>query len=170
MNTDKRSSKNGNRKLLQKVLTSALSGEGAHILTREVFAGLDWKLSGFKPDGVSHSIFQLLKHMDYWQSWVVMWLDGKNPMLPKHARNCWPEATGPRDQQEWKQALEEFHHSLDQLERHSRTADLLLSQGQKTQLEMLQTIASHTSYHAGQVVVVRQLMGSWPPPSRGLTW
>jgi len=35
---------------------------------------------------------------------------------------------------------------------------------------MLQAIASHTSYHAGQVVLVRQMLGTWPPPSGGVTW
>jgi hypothetical protein len=35
---------------------------------------------------------------------------------------------------------------------------------------MLQTIGSHNSYHAGQVVIVRQALDAWPPPSGGLTW
>ena len=35
---------------------------------------------------------------------------------------------------------------------------------------MLHTIASHNSYHLGQIVLVRQLLGAWPPPGGGLTW
>jgi hypothetical protein len=35
---------------------------------------------------------------------------------------------------------------------------------------MLQAIASHNSYHAGQVVALRQILAAWPPPSGGLTW
>lgn len=170
MITDKRSSNNLERKLLQKDINSALSAEGAHVPTREVFTGLDWRLSGFRPDGVSHSIFQLLKHMVYWQNWVVKWLDGKRPTLPKCARNCWPETTAPADPKEWKRALEEFRNGLDELDRQAENGNLLMKHGGKTKLEMLQTIASHTSYHAGQVVVLRQLIGSWPPPSGGLTW
>lgn len=38
----------------------------------------------------------------------------------------------------------------------TQEADLLVKRGTKTQLEMLQTIASHNSYHIGQVVVLRQ--------------
>src|SRR5262249_12094487 len=49
-------------------------------------------------------------------------------------------------------------------------ADLLAKRGRKTPLEVLQTIASHNSYHLGQVVVLRQRLCAWPPPSGGLTW
>jgi hypothetical protein len=37
-------------------------------------------------------------------------------------------------------------------------------------LGMLQTIATHNRYHVGQVVAIRLLLDSWPPPSGGLTW
>ena len=30
--------------------------------------------------------------------------------------------------------------------------------------------AAHNAYHLGRVVLLRQMMGSWPPPSGGLTW
>jgi len=35
---------------------------------------------------------------------------------------------------------------------------------------MLHTIATHNSYHAGQVALLRQLLRKWPPPSGGVTW
>jgi uncharacterized damage-inducible protein DinB len=35
---------------------------------------------------------------------------------------------------------------------------------------MAQTMGAHNSYHAGQAVLLRQLLGQWPPPSGGLTW
>jgi len=31
-------------------------------------------------------------------------------------------------------------------------------------------VASHNSHHLGQVIILRQLMGSWPPPSGSWTW
>jgi hypothetical protein len=36
--------------------------------------------------------------------------------------------------------------------------------------EQLESFAAHNAYHLGRVVLLRQLMGSWPPPSGGLTW
>lgn len=40
----------------------------------------------------------------------------------------------------------------------------------KSPFEMLIAVAAPNSYHAGQAVVLRQLLGKWPPPSGGLTW
>src|SRR5262249_964287 len=54
--------------------------------------------------------------------------------------------------------------------RAAEKADLLAKCGTKTPLEMLQTIALHNSYHLSQIVMLRQRLCAWPPPSGGLTW
>ncbi|HVT98255.1 MAG TPA: hypothetical protein VHE33_12175, partial [Acidobacteriaceae bacterium] len=36
--------------------------------------------------------------------------------------------------------------------------------------EQLESFAAHNAYHLGRVVLLRQILGSWPPPSGGLTW
>jgi uncharacterized damage-inducible protein DinB len=100
----------------------------------------------------------------------VQWLTGKKPALPKHAGGSWPGENAPQDVEEWREALHQFEQSLQALIRASQEKDLLHKQGTKTRLEMLQTIASHNSYHLGQVVLMRQTLGAWPPPSGGLTW
>jgi len=158
------------RKVLEKTVGSALSGEGAHVGTKNLFAGLNWKLAGTRPEGVPHSIYQLLNHMIYWQDWVVKWLEGKDPAVPAHASDGWPGGPRPASAKEWQQAVRGFRSRLDRLARQSREADLLATRGKHSRLGMLHAIASHNSYHAGQVVVLRQLLHKWPPPSGGVTW
>jgi uncharacterized damage-inducible protein DinB len=158
------------RMTLEKTIGNALSGKGAHVATKGLFAGLNWKLTGTRPVGAPHSIFQLLNHMAFWQDWVVKWLDGESPAIPKHAAGGWPGNPSPADAKEWQGALRGFQSGLDKLTRQSRKSDLLTRRGQRSRVGMLQAIASHNSYHAGQVVVLRQLLGAWPPPSGGVTW
>ena len=31
-------------------------------------------------------------------------------------------------------------------------------------------VANHTAHHLGQVIILRQIMGLWPPPSGSWTW
>jgi uncharacterized damage-inducible protein DinB len=31
-------------------------------------------------------------------------------------------------------------------------------------------VANHNAHHLGQIIVLRQLMGLWPPPSGSWTW
>lgn len=158
------------RKILEKTIGRALSGKGAHVEAKKAFEGLPWKIAGGRPRGVPHSLFQLLNHMIYWQDWVLKWLGGEKPPIPKHAGGSWPGAAGPAASKEWEQAVRRFRKGLDEMTRRSREADLLSKRGGKSRLEMLRTIASHNSYHLGQVVQLRQILGAWPPPSGGLTW
>ncbi len=160
----------GSRNTLEKTIGSALSGKGSHVATKTLFAGLGWKAAGARPQGVPHSVFQLLNHMSYWQDWVVKWLDGENPPVPKHASGGWPGSVGPASAKAWQQAVRDFRNGLAKLERQSREADLLTKRGKHSRLGMLQALASHNSYHAGQIVMLRQILGAWPPPSGGLTW
>jgi len=157
-------------KILEKTVGHALCGKGAHVEATKALEGLDWKLAGARPNGAPHSIFQILNHMIYWQEWAVKWLDGEKPAVPRHASGSWPGGAMPAGSKDWKQAVGRFGKGLDELTRRTGGADLLSKRGEKTRLEMLHTIASHNSYHLGQVVQQRQMLGPWPPPSGGLTW
>ncbi len=158
------------RKILEHVLTNALSGAGAHAATDKVFSGLDWKRAGVRPLNAPHSAFEILNHLLYWQDWVLEWLDGAEPPAARHAADGWPGNTVPRNTKEWAGAVSRFRVGLKTLARQARRADLTSSARGKTPAEMLQAIASHNSYHAAQVVVLRQQLGAWPPRSGGLTW
>jgi uncharacterized damage-inducible protein DinB len=159
-----------NTKTPVKVLGRALSGKDSHAATREVFSGLDWRVAGSKPRHAPHSVYQLLKHMSYWQDWVVAWLDGKDPGAPEHASGSWPPEAGPSGPRDWEKAVEHFRRGLGKLERGSRATGRSSRRGGMSRLEMLHLIAAHNSYHAGQVAFLRQLLGTWPPPSGGVTW
>jgi hypothetical protein len=161
--------KNGQR-MMQETLARALSGEGAHVASKNVFEGLDWTRAGARPEGAPHSIFQLLGHLTFWQDWVVAWLDGGNPQVPKHAAGSWPTAAAPASKKDWAQAVKAFRRGLAGLERRAGKRDLLAPRGKHTRLGMLHAIASHNSHHLGQVVILRQMLGAWPPPSGGVTW
>ncbi len=155
---------------LQKLARHALSGQGAHVGTKNVFSGLDWRAAGSKPQSIPHTVYELLKHMTYWQDWVIAWLEDGNADLPRHASGSWPTETGPSSRGDWDKAMREFVRGLKRLELGCRGADLRPRRGRKSRLEMLSTIAVHNSYHAGQVAFLRQYLGKWPPPSGGLTW
>jgi uncharacterized damage-inducible protein DinB len=155
---------NGDRKALTNAIARALSGKGAHVDPGSIFVGLDWRVAGARRERVPHSLFQLLNHMVFWQDWVVSWLDGKKP--PSTSAS-WRSAEGPAGREEWEQAVRRFSGGLDALARRSRDPDPLSKRGRTTRLEMFQTVASHNSYHAGQVVLLRRMLGTWPPITRG---
>ncbi len=157
-------------KHVEEVLAHALSGTGAHVETATVFAGLDWKLAGVRPKPGVHTINEVLHHVIFWQDWVVTWLNGHNPSTPRHASGSWSGPERPANRREWDRAVRRFRTGLEALARGVRESGSDRRQDGKSRLEMLHTIASHNSYHAGQVVFLRQMLDAWPPPSGGLTW
>lgn len=156
--------------VLRKVIIGALTGKGAHVEVRKAVEGLDWQAAGVRPQGCPHSIFQLLNHIVYWHEWVVKWLDGEDPPVPKHAAGSWPGGDRPANRGEWEEAVRRLDRALDALAHRSKGKSLLEKRGRKSWMEMLLTVASHGSYHIGQLVSVRQVVGAWPPPSGGVTW
>ena len=155
---------------LTKVLRQAITGRGAHVLTAEVFDGLDWQLAGQRPEGAAHTVFQVLGHLVYWDDWVLEWIEAGKPETPEHAAESWPEATGAGSPEAWEELLARYKEGLSAMLRHAAAPDLLRDRDGKSGLEILQMVASHNSYHAGQVAALRRALGSWPPPGGGATW
>lgn len=151
-------------------IARSLTGNDAHVDTVQVLEGLDWRLAGERPEGAPHSIFQVVHHIVYWQEWAASWLDGKQPKLPEHASGSWPETQRPSSRREWERTTRRLERARRALETRARTADLWSRHGQWSALELLLLIGSHTSYHAGQITLLRQTLGAWPPPSGGVTW
>ena len=147
----------------------ALTGKDAHVITKTVFDGLEWTAAGLRPPGAPHTLYQLLNHMIFWQDWVLAWLDRRSPAPAEHASVGWPGTPAPSSLTEWTDAVRHFREGLGRLEARYR-ARPMAGRGRKTPSEMLAAIGAHNSYHAGQVVLLRQQAGHWPPPTGGLTW
>ena len=64
----------------------------------------------------------------------------------------------------------------DALEQHARnddlrsTVDAPVSRRAEESGGDAPDLTWRNSYHLGQIVLVRQLLGAWPPPGAGLTW
>ena len=155
-------------------LVRALSGEGAHVEVQTALDGVDWTQAGARPHGIPKSVFQIVNHLVFWNAWVVDWLDGADPAIPQQDSDSWPGAVAPASAGEWEAATARLGDLADALSQHARDDDLQsthLSLGApKSRAAMLHTIASHNSYHLGQIVLVRRIVGAWPPPGGGLTW
>lgn len=158
------------KEVLRTTLRDALSGRGAHVPVAELFDGLDWQAAGARPEGARHTVFRLLNHLIYWQEFALEWLDGRKPQTPEHDEDSWPGSDQPADRKSWQARVGRFKTDRAELERRVDASTLLAQIGPKTAGEILQIVASHNSYHAGQVVALRRALGAWPPPSGGFTW
>jgi len=158
--------------MLERLVDTALEGRGSHVPTETVFDGLDWRLAGRQPAGSPLTIWQLLNHMIYWQDFGLSLLHGVEPEAPPHASDSWPGGLAPESEQAWLDAVARFRTGLAESRRegqHDPEAPTV-TRPDRTRAERLMSTASHNSYHAGQVALLRRMLGSWPPPGGGDTW
>jgi uncharacterized damage-inducible protein DinB len=148
-------------------LRGALQGDLAHVDSATVFDGLSFELAD-KRVGSAHTVFEILQHIVYWQEKCLDYLGQARTDWAERAEESWAAGAAPADEPEWQRAVERYKRTLRALLEQLGRCDLAFAAASVTNMQALQATAQHTSYHLGQAVVVRQLLGAWPPPGGGL--
>ena len=146
-------------------LAGELDGEHAHRRSSAVFEGLPLDAAGRRPSEVPYTIWQVLQHMIWWQDWWLARVAGDRPVNPPDLAATWDARVAPTDAASLHAAIAHFQHGVARAQDHaagnpdaSVDADPPGTRGS----ELLQ-LATHNSYHAGQIVLMRRVLGCWPP-------
>src|SRR5262245_30285605 len=113
--------------------------------------------------------------MTYCQDISLARLAGEPPRRPESAALGWTAPEAPEDESDWQAAIACFAEGLRALEARVLDPELDLDstvqpdRGVTAREEILMT-QGHNSYHFGQIVLLRQELGAWPPPRGGDTW
>lgn len=153
---------------LRKHLTKLLDWEDAHVGFEAVVEGVDPALRGVAPQGVPHSLWQLLEHLRLTQHDILDFC--RNSAYAERAwpEEYWPPSAGPPTAAAWDESVTAFRRDREELKRLAAESDLDLfariphGSGQ-TYLRELLLVADHNAYHIGQLVLVRRCLGIWPP-------
>jgi uncharacterized damage-inducible protein DinB len=147
-------------------LTELLTKGNAHITFEEAVKGLPDDLRSIKTQHMPYTIWQLVEHIRIAQWDILKFSEGPEHQSPKWPEKYWPAADAPESEQAWQQSLEEIQADKQAFIRllHDRQNQLLepfpYGNGQNLLREAL-LIADHTSYHTGQIVLLRRLLGNW---------
>ena len=153
-------------KSLREHLNNLLSGRGAHLDWKASFAGVPPKLRGVRPDGLPHSLWELLEHMRIAQWDILEFSRNAKHESPDWPAGYWPEVPAPPSAKAWDNSLKSFAGDLAAMQKlvASSKTDLFAriphGTGQTILREAL-LVADHNAYHLGQVVLVRRLLGAW---------
>jgi uncharacterized damage-inducible protein DinB len=165
----------------ERTLIELLYGQGAHTNSLASVEDVPFVLAGRRADNFSHSIWQLVSHLNYWMDYELRRIRGENPSYPAHAAESWPITAAPPSEAEWQKAVANFKELLAKLAALAECAQDVLAREVpathpthathfSTLLAVLWQTLVHNSYHLGQIAMLRQSLGAWPPKGGGDTW
>jgi len=152
--------------LLVKQLTDLINGANAHATFEDTTANLPLEVVGIKPGNLPYSIWKLVEHIRITQRDILEFSRDANHVSPKWPEEYWVPADAPLNEDEWQKSLNQITKDKNDFIKllNEPGADLYTpfahSDGQNLLREAM-LIADHTSYHSGQILVLRRLLNAW---------
>jgi hypothetical protein len=158
---------------LRKELIAGLKGGNAHARFEDVVAGFPARLRGEKPQGekagLPYSAWQLLEHIRLAQNDILRFCnnhDGSYREL-NFPDDYWPKAAAPPSAHAWDKSVAAVLLDREAMiqfigdARHNLAAPFPWGDGQNLLREAILVI-DHNSYHVGELLALRRLLGVWP--------
>ena len=152
-------------KTLREHLVYLLCGGGAHLTFDEAVRDFPVESRGQKAKGAAHTAWQLLEHMRIAQWDILEFSRNSKHVSPEFPSGYWPKSEAPPNDAAWDLSMKSFRKDLNAMQNlvEDPSTDLFAriphGDGQTILREAL-LVADHNSYHLGQFVLVRQLLGA----------
>jgi uncharacterized damage-inducible protein DinB len=161
-------------------LGQALIAESAHAAPDKIVAALADELANRAVPGAPHTIYQELWHLTFWQQISLDWIAGIETPCPATNEDSFP-TNAQQAAEPWAELRRRCIEGTEQAAsiasdaaRLSRDVRCPSRSGRPVRVMSVQdqliSLAAHNAYHFGRIVLLRQLLGAWPPPSGGFSW
>ncbi len=146
-----------------KALINGLYGKNTHIHPEKALEGLTPANAKIKPENDLHSCWELLHHLKIWQKAILKAIKGEEVDWKDISKNHnWPNANYLSDDQNFIALVKTFEDGLLEAENLIKTSDFHKPMPAWDDAPILQAILvllQHNSYHYGQIVAVRKILG-----------
>ncbi len=155
-----------NNTALRQHLVSLLKGGNAHADFDAAVKDLPVGVRGTSPQGAEHSPWEVLEHMRIAQWDILEFSRNPRHQSPEFPEGYWPSSQAPVDKTEWNKSVQAFRKDLKAIcdlvadEATDLFAKIPHGNGQTILREAL-LVADHNSYHLGEFVLLRRLLGAW---------
>jgi hypothetical protein len=155
-----------NERGLREHLLFLLKGGGAHAGFDKAIESLPVALRGKRPEGASHSPWEIVDHMRLAQWDILEFSRNPQHVSPAWPVGYWPKTQEPPNRTAWSKTVKAFQDDLAAMCElvASESTDLYtpIPHGDgHTILREALLIADHNAYHLGELVLVRRLLGAW---------
>jgi uncharacterized damage-inducible protein DinB len=152
---------------IRQAFNDALSGTHAHYDVLKALRGISAEDAKKQPLKSDRSIWDHLYHIVFWHDITLQVIKEKKIDWKAIKGKDWLPDNAKLTEKMWKELVESFESHLLKLKELTEKEDLTRSLegfggtalGRGILIEF-----QHNSYHIGQIVLLRKLLGIWPPP------
>jgi hypothetical protein len=150
----------------RKQLLLLLDGGNVHASLSDALYGLPSNLRGTKVHGLPYSIWQLLDHIRVVQWDILKLSTNLQHRSPKWPEGYWPKHATPVDEEEWQNCIDQIYSDRQKftdliLDPDTDLFEPFVTEQDETLFRYALMMADHTSYHIGQIVLIRRLLNTW---------
>ena len=161
-------------------LQEVLAGDSAAAPPATILEGLASDAAHRAIAGSPRTIYEELWHIAYWQQVTLDWIAGIETPYPTDPSQGFP-AEADQAREDWDELRERFFRG-NRIAAAASGDEIRLEVPVRcpsrpglpvrvmTVREQLESLGAHNAYHFGRIVLLRQMMGLWPPPSGGFNW
>jgi DinB superfamily len=153
-------------KALRQHLVKLLTESEAHAGFDDAVKDMPPALQGKRPKGAAHSPWELLEHLRIAQWDIFEFARDPKHKSPDFPSGYWPASPEPPDEKAWDKSAAKFRadrKALCELAADESTdlfAKIPHGDGQ-TILRQALLAADHNSYHVGELILLRRILGAW---------
>jgi hypothetical protein len=147
-------------------LVASLEGKGAHLSYEEAVHGFPERLMNEKPPHVPYSFWHQLEHIRITQWDMLRYIKDPGHESPPWPEGYWPDQQALTDASGWKRSIDGYLADRQELVEllNDPHADLLAPVPHMENRSILRSVlivVDHTSYHLGEFIMGRQILGAW---------
>jgi uncharacterized damage-inducible protein DinB len=151
---------------VRELLARALAWGDAHATFEDAVADIPADLRGRQPENVPYSPWQLVEHLRITQRDILEFCVNANYQELKWPDDYWPASVAPPSGEAWDESIRAFEQDRQALQKlaadNATDLEARIPHGTgQTYMRELVLVVDHTSYHVGQLVLVRRLLGVW---------
>lgn len=157
---------NTNNEAVLEQLIALITQGNAHITFDDAVKNIPFNILGEKPGNLPYSIWQIVEHIRIAQSDILDFSINSEYKTLQWPDEYWISEGNPANEAAWQNSLKQIQNDRNefiQLLTDNNTnlyEPFPYGQGQNLFREAL-LIADHTSYHTGQIILIRRLLNNW---------
>ena len=152
---------------LREQLTALLKGGQAHATFSDAVANFPANRISDRPTGTPYSAWQLLEHIRITLHDLLEFSTNSEYVELDWPSGYWPKNAVPGKEESWNATLKAIQADMKSFEAlvHSPDSNLYATipwgKNGETLLREVLLAADHTSYHVGELVLLRRVLGIW---------